>query len=92
MDTDLSQWGVQWLGSAGGTGDRRQAAVIPVRRGQTVTAPVIKLDRPGSISAMITDRATGAPVTSGTVMPFGLTTGLWVECSNLPAITYCTGR
>jgi hypothetical protein len=94
VDTDISQYGVQWLGSAGGTGDRRKAALIAVRRGQAAAAPVIKVDRPGQISGILTDRVTGAPL-SGNAVPFGLTTGMWIECGNLPTITACadaTGR
>ena len=87
VDTDFL-YGVQWVGSAGGTGDRRKAAVIPVRRGQTVTAPVIRMDRPGSISGIITDRLTGAPL-AGNAVPFGITSGLEVVCNSIPGVTAC---
>jgi Carboxypeptidase regulatory-like domain len=87
VDTDFL-YGVQWVGPAGGTGDRRKAALIPVRRGQTVTAPVIRLDRPGSISGIITDRLSGAPL-AGNAAPFGITPGLEVACNSIPGPTAC---
>lgn len=59
-------YGVQWVGPNGGTGDQRQAAVISVVNGQSVTAPTIRLDRPGSISGTVTSE-TGEPIGFGEV-------------------------
>lgn len=82
-------WGAQWLGASGGTGDRRAAAKISVRVRETVTAPVVKLDRAGAIAGTLRDRATGAPLL-GYVRPFGMTSGLMMVCTNLPHYTDCS--
>jgi hypothetical protein len=54
--------GAQWVGAAGGTGDRDAAARITVGVGQTVQAPVIYLDGAGKITGTVTDAASGAPL------------------------------
>ncbi|HEY0700847.1 MAG TPA: hypothetical protein VGD43_23950 [Micromonospora sp.] len=46
-------YGAQWVGSSGGTGDQRSAAVVTARTGQVVDAPPIRLDRDGAISGYI---------------------------------------
>jgi hypothetical protein len=54
--------GHQWVGPKGGVGAQVQARSVTVRAGQTVTVPPIRLDRAGSITGVITNRATGDPV------------------------------
>lgn len=55
--------GAQWVGAyGGGTGDQFQARRVHVALGQRVTLPPVLLDRAGSVSGRVTDRATGAPV------------------------------
>ena len=54
-------YGRQWVGPAGGTGDQRAAARIVVQPGRTVPAPVALIDRPGTITGVVTDAA-GAPL------------------------------
>lgn len=54
-------YGAQWVGPNGGTGDAEQALRVNLVAGQTATAPVA-LDPPGSISGIVHDDATGAPV------------------------------
>lgn len=88
--TELTKYGVQWLGGSGGTGDRRVAAKIDVRPGRTATAPIIKVDRTGSIAGTIRDRSTGVPL-SGYVRPFGLTSGLEMVCTSGAYFTGCSG-
>jgi hypothetical protein len=48
------QYGDQWVGAAGGTGDQRAAARIVVKAGKTAPAPAVLLDRAGSISGTVT--------------------------------------
>lgn len=85
-------YGAQWLGATGGTGDRRLAAVVTPRQGQTVSAPQIKLDPAGSISGVVRDQSSGKPILGAYVRPFGIVTGLQMECSNLPHYTACTDQ
>jgi 5-hydroxyisourate hydrolase-like protein (transthyretin family) len=54
--------GHQWVGPNGGTGAQAKARLVTVRAGQTVTVPPIRLDRAGTITGVITNRATGDPV------------------------------
>jgi hypothetical protein len=61
-----TNYGVQWVGPNGGTGDQREAAVIPVVNGQTTTAPTIRLDLAGSIAGTVTSE-TGQPIGFGEV-------------------------
>ncbi|MEH1012732.1 carboxypeptidase regulatory-like domain-containing protein [Micromonospora sp. CPCC 206060] len=57
-----SVYGRQWVGATGGTGDERQAAAVPTWAGRTSTAPVVKLDRAGTVTGLVTDAGTGAPL------------------------------
>lgn len=61
-----SGYGAQWVGATGGTGHQVQAQSFTVANGQTITAPVIKLDKAGTITGKITS-ATGAPLKYGSV-------------------------
>lgn len=54
--------GAQWVGPAGGTGDRDAASRFTVAAGDQLTVPVVRLDAAGSIRGKVTDVATGAPV------------------------------
>ncbi|MEU1237657.1 collagen binding domain-containing protein [Micromonospora aurantiaca (nom. illeg.)] len=62
-----SAYGAQWVGATGGTGDAKQARVVTLRAGQTVTVPPIRLDRAGVVTGTVTSAATGRPATSGAV-------------------------
>ncbi|GIM91388.1 carboxypeptidase-like regulatory domain-containing protein [Paractinoplanes toevensis] len=53
-------YGHQWVGTDGGTGDQQAAARITVTAGGTVTAPAVRLDKPGTISGVVTDPAGAA--------------------------------
>ncbi len=59
-------YGHQWVGRTGGTGDQRAAARIVVKAGQTVKAPKVLLDRPGTITGVVSD-ATGKPLSGADV-------------------------
>lgn len=48
------QHGIQWVGSAGGTGDQKAATRFHIQDGQTTTGPVVRLDPAGSISGKVT--------------------------------------
>ncbi len=65
IDCECAIYGAQWVGARGGTGKRQFAASIAVSAGQTVTAPVVKMDRAGTITGRVT-RPDGTPAT-GTV-------------------------
>ncbi|GAB3854531.1 carboxypeptidase regulatory-like domain-containing protein [Dactylosporangium cerinum] len=54
--------GLQWLGAAGGTGNREGALQFAVAAGDQITAPKIRFDKAGTIKGTVTDVATGAPV------------------------------
>jgi hypothetical protein len=54
-------YGHQWLGRSGGTGDQKQAARIVVKPGRTTKAPAVRLDRAGSITGVVTG-TDGAPL------------------------------
>jgi hypothetical protein len=59
-------YGHQWVGKNGGTGDQKAAARIVVKPGQTVTAPPALLDPAGTVTGLVTG-SDGKPVTSGDV-------------------------
>ncbi|MGE5828945.1 MAG: carboxypeptidase regulatory-like domain-containing protein [Micromonosporaceae bacterium] len=54
--------GNQWVGPSGGTGAQENARLVTVSAGATVTVPAIRLDGAGTITGVITDAATGAPL------------------------------
>jgi hypothetical protein len=68
---DGTPYGVQWLGASGGTGSQLAAQLIQSQPEGTTAAPVIKLDRAGSVSGTVTNvdssRAAGTIVS---VLPY----------------------
>jgi hypothetical protein len=54
-------YGHQWLGKTGGTGDQKAAARIVVKPGKTTKAPAVRLDKAGSITGVVTG-ADGIPL------------------------------
>ncbi len=62
---ECKAYGAQWVGSNGGTGKRVLAASIRVSAGQTVSAPVVKMDPAGTVTGRVT-LPDGSPATSGT--------------------------
>ncbi|MFI5925512.1 collagen binding domain-containing protein [Micromonospora sp. NPDC051543] len=59
---DTAAHGWQWVGRHGGTGERERARVVRVSAGAVTDVPTIRLDPPGTITGVVTDAATGAPV------------------------------
>ncbi|MFI5912453.1 carboxypeptidase regulatory-like domain-containing protein [Dactylosporangium sp. NPDC051541] len=54
--------GLQWVGAAGGTGDRDAAAQFTVAAGDVLNLPVVRFDPGGTIQGKVTDVAGGAPL------------------------------
>jgi hypothetical protein len=54
-------YGDQWVGKNGGTGDQKAAVRIEVVPGKTVPAPAVLLDKAGTITGVVTDKA-GKPL------------------------------
>ncbi|GIF71057.1 carboxypeptidase-like regulatory domain-containing protein [Asanoa siamensis] len=69
-------YGRQWVGATGGTGDERQAAVVPATLGAVATAPQIRIDPAGAIAGTVTDAETGAPIEGARVALFTQSPGL----------------
>ncbi|MEV4413565.1 carboxypeptidase regulatory-like domain-containing protein [Catellatospora sp. NPDC049609] len=68
-------YGAQWVTADGGTGDQREAVWFNYRARTTLTLPDIKVDPPGSITGLVTDKATGAAVPGVCVYPFAFNPG-----------------
>lgn len=60
--TGAPEYGRQWLGATGGTGDQRQAVAITAVAGAVAEAPTVRLDRAGSIAGTVTDGTSGAVI------------------------------
>jgi hypothetical protein len=54
-------YGAQWVGSHGGTGSQLNAQLIKVEPGKASQAPVIKIDRAGVVTGVVTS-SSGSPV------------------------------
>ncbi|MEV6695009.1 hypothetical protein AB0M35_26395 [Micromonospora sp. NPDC051196] len=65
---DSVRYGAQWVGPHGGTGQRERAAIVHVRPGRVVTAPLVRLDPPGTVTGRVTRVADGTPVSGGAVL------------------------
>ncbi|WP_327038208.1 carboxypeptidase-like regulatory domain-containing protein [Micromonospora maris] len=65
---DSVRYGAQWVGRHGGTGQRERAAIVHVRPGRVVTAPLVRLDPPGTVTGRLTRVADGTPVSGGSVL------------------------
>ncbi|TWP49573.1 carboxypeptidase regulatory-like domain-containing protein [Lentzea tibetensis] len=65
-------YGMQWVGASGGTGDVREAIVVRPELNNPKTIAPIRMDRAGTISGVVTDRATGAGVNGVCVYPFAV--------------------
>ncbi len=59
--TEAPGYGIQWVGANSGKGKQHLAAEVTVAAGQTVAAPVIKMDRAGSLSGRVTRPSGAAP-------------------------------
>ncbi|WBB52758.1 hypothetical protein [Verrucosispora sp. WMMD573] len=65
---DNAQYGMQWVGRHGGTGQRERGVTIRMRPGKTVTAPTVRFDPPGTVTGRVTRAADGTPVYGGYVL------------------------
>jgi hypothetical protein len=77
--------GAQWVGASGGTGDIDKAKSFDAKPGQQVSVTV-RLDRGGSVSGFIRDKATGEVIQGcASVLPLGpqITGASWIGCSDL---------
>ncbi|MEU3453115.1 carboxypeptidase regulatory-like domain-containing protein [Micromonospora sp. NPDC006766] len=68
-------YGAQWLGPHGGTGDLRRAMKFTVKSGETITPPVIRMDRAGVITGQAFG-PDGAALSNGAVRIAGGPVGL----------------
>jgi hypothetical protein len=59
--------GSQWVGQNGGVGAFKQARTVTLTAGASITLPTIKLDKAGSISGVVSDAASGQPVSFGSI-------------------------
>ena len=64
---DIGDYGAQWVGPAGGTGDQAEAAVIHGVTGRVTRIPDIRLDPAGSISGRLTVQRGGQAAAHGWV-------------------------
>jgi hypothetical protein len=64
--------GAQWVGANGGTGSQYKARIVDAEAGQVTEVPPVKLDKAGTVTGVITDEATGAPLkdTCAAFLPF----------------------
>jgi len=76
---DAEGYGAQWVGHHGGTGFQLAAARVTVPEGGVATAPVVRMDRAGTVTGTVT-LPDGTVATSGTVSignePFNVGGGL----------------
>uniref|UniRef100_UPI001B8CA18A hypothetical protein n=1 Tax=Allorhizocola rhizosphaerae TaxID=1872709 RepID=UPI001B8CA18A len=54
VPTEAPGHGAQWVGVSGGTGRQVLAATVEARAGQTVTGPMVRMDRAGTITGVVT--------------------------------------
>ncbi|WP_020520713.1 carboxypeptidase-like regulatory domain-containing protein [Catelliglobosispora koreensis] len=66
VDESANGYGGQWVGTTGGKGSQLEAVSIYVQKGEAAQAPVVKLDKAGTISGKIT-APDGAPVPNAQV-------------------------
>jgi hypothetical protein len=64
---DVGDYGAQWVGRAGGTGNQAEAMVIHATIGRVTTIPSIRLDPAGAVSGRLTVRPGGPAATHGWV-------------------------
>jgi len=69
------RYGMQWVGEHGGTGDLREARTVTAVLGTQVSVPPIEMDPAGSITGVVTDRATGAALNLVCVYPYPVDPG-----------------
>jgi hypothetical protein len=75
VDPRSDALGMQWLGAAGGTGNREAALRFTVAAGDQVVAPKVRLDKAGTITGKVTDVGTGAALSYTCVWVAALSPG-----------------
>jgi hypothetical protein len=70
------RYGMQWVGETGGTGDLRKARTVSAVLRTQVSVPPIEMDPAGTLTGVVTDRATGAPVNLVCVYPYPVDPGV----------------
>lgn len=87
FDPPAVRYGDQWVGGAkGGTGDQREALKVAFQPRVTKAIPAIRMDRPGTITGVVRDAASGQPVSGVCAFPYsvipfqGISSGK--HCSN----------
>jgi hypothetical protein len=82
--------GALWVTRTGGTGDQRKARVITAAVGHPVSLPPIEVGPAGTISGIVRDRTTGAPVSSVCAYPYAFDPRLGNDFG--PRCSNSTGR
>ncbi|MDR7322962.1 MULTISPECIES: carboxypeptidase regulatory-like domain-containing protein [Catenuloplanes] len=70
--TAQPNYGDQWMTADGGTGDQREALIVTPAEKQTVVLPEIRMDRPGTVTGVVTSAATGQPAQGTCVYPYAV--------------------
>ncbi len=68
VPTEAPGYGAQWVGTSRGTGRQHLAVTVQALAGQTVTGPVVRMDRAGTITGVVTKADGSAPLHYGTVV------------------------
>jgi carboxypeptidase family protein len=65
-----TRYGDQWVGANGGTGDQRKALKVKLVPKRTRTIPAIRMDPPGTVTGILRNAGTGAPVSGVCAYPY----------------------
>ncbi|HEX6352673.1 MSCRAMM family protein [Actinophytocola sp.] len=83
--------GMQWVGPNGGTGDQEQATQVTGNPGTLTTLPDIHLDPAGTVTGIVRDEQTDAPVRGVCVFPYATDWGYGDFCTGLDGRYRMTG-
>jgi hypothetical protein len=75
-------YGMQWLGTDGGTGDQERARRVTGTPGTLTELGDIRLDKAGTITGTVRDESTGAPVAQVCVFPYATDWGYGDSCTD----------
>jgi hypothetical protein len=79
-------YGDQWVGANGGTGDQREALKVKFVPKKTKTIATIRMDPPATVTGIISDATTGAPISGVCTYPYAFHPGQGAifgkNCSN----------
>jgi hypothetical protein len=91
------QYGAQWVGASGGTGDQRRAVWFTGRADATTTIASPRVDPPGSITGVVRSQETGAALRYVCAFPYALASTLGLDrqigphCTNDQGVYTITG-